>query len=97
LVLIAADVTAIKSTSPSADALAVGVPPAARTYDDGSAIEAIASAISSAAAIKATAATAIEAATAAVATATASVRLRWRGRRTYQNGRGAGHVDEQQS
>jgi hypothetical protein len=93
---IAADVTAIEPMSPPADALAVGVPPAARTRYEGY-TEAIASAISStAAAIEATT-TAAKSATAAAAAASSAARFRRRGRSADQNGRGAGHVDEQQS
>jgi hypothetical protein len=86
--------------SPPADALAVGVPPAARTRYEGY-TEAIASAISSAAAaIEATTAAAIDAAAAkssSAAAASAAARQRRCGRSADQNGRGAGHVDEQQS
>jgi hypothetical protein len=78
--------------------LTVGVPPAARAHYDGSAIEAITSAISSAA-IEATTAAAIEAtATAAIASSSsAAASQRRRGRSADQDGRGAGDVDEQQS
>jgi hypothetical protein len=103
--LIAADVTAIEPTaiepmSPAADASAVGVPPAARTYYEGCAEAiAIASAITSTAAIDATATAAIDATAAHSSTAAASAAAgqRRRGRSADQNGRGAGHVDEQQS
>ena len=65
--------TAIGPKSPPADALTVGIPPAAGTHNDGSAIEAITAAIiTTAAAIEATTATAIEAATAAIAASAAA-------------------------
>jgi hypothetical protein len=90
-----------EAISPPADADAVGIPPAART----TAIEAITSAIPIASAtIEATAAAAIEATTAAAAitaaasaSASAAARLRRRGRCADENGRRAGHIDEQQS
>ena len=89
--------TTIEPISPPADADAVGVPPAARTHDDGRAIEAITAAIASAAAIEATAAAAIDASHRLATAASAAARQRRRGRSADQNGRGAGDVDEQQS
>src|SRR5207237_6028849 len=79
--------------SPAADASAVGGPPAARTRtnDNRAAIEAIAATAAPTSAVAAPI-------TAAPASASAApLSLRRRGRRADQNGRGAGHVDEQQS
>ena len=91
----------IGPNSPPADALTVGIPPAARTYNHGRAIEAItsASAVIASAAIEATTAAAEATATAAIASSSSSATARQRGRSrpADQNGRGAGDVDEQQS
>ena len=82
----------IEPISPPADALAVGIPPAAGTWanNEGGAIVAITSAIAAAPAPANTARV-----SAAIASATAG--LRGRGRPAYQNRRRAGDVDEQQS
>lgn len=87
-----AEPATIEPTSPPANALAVGVPPAARTRanNDGRAVEAITSPITAAAASAVTARI-------APASASSSAGLRGGGRSAYQNRRRADEVDEQQS